>query len=74
MCLEALMNLINIIVLDSFILSWHNFNNIAYFASKYIKKKKKLKPEMVLNNSWKLSSTNYRMDISVDKSLFSLFG
>lgn len=40
MFLEALMNLINIIVLDSFILSWHNFNNIAYFASKYIKKKK----------------------------------
>lgn len=73
MCLEALMNLINIIVLDSFILSWHNFNNIAYFAYKYIKKKK-LKPEMFLNNSWKLSSTNYRMDISVDKSLFSLFG
>lgn len=50
----------------------HNFNNIGYFASQYIKNKT-WKLKMVFNNSWKLLSTNYRIDSIIVKTLFSLF-
>lgn len=50
----------------------HNFNNIGYFASQYIKNKT-WKLKMVFNNSWTLLSTNYRVDSIIVKTLFSLF-
>lgn len=50
----------------------HNFNNIGYFASQYIKNNT-WKLKMVFNNSWKLLSTHYRIDSIIVKTLFSLF-
>ena len=50
----------------------HNSNNIVYFASQYIKNKT-WKLKFVLSNSWKLLSTNYRIEIIIVKTFFSLF-